>query len=675
MTDFHTPKTEDDIELVKPINWNRIEDPLDKEVWDRAHANYWLPEKIALSNDLQSWASMSDEEKKATNRVFAGLTLLDTIQNRYGVPSLVPHARTQHEEAVLSQFTMMEAVHAKSYSSIFSTLCSTREIDDVLDWGLNNEYLKNKQRIILKYYEIEDDPEKRKIVSTLLESFLFYSGFFLPLWWSSLGKLTNTADIIRLIIRDEALVGSHELLTPNGWKKISEITYEDKIAQWNQEDGSIEFVTPENISHHYEDETILFESEQGHVRQHISPKHRMLLQRRGYAPDSSYGNEVLPASEIEQSQLNGYARFVNGGLGKNVPGDKLFPIERLLIAAQTDGSYGTTTKNSQGELSRSGVTSKTVPCAFALKDGRKVSRLLDLLEQAQLHYSVSENGEGRSYITAHIPVNTPTDKRLASIRSLNTVSRQWAQDFIEELSQWDGHKDGNSGIVWESVVEENADYVQAISALAGYRTHRKLIVDERSEKFSNCHRLKINKDKFYTGAQHIKKTVMPGEEVYAISVPSTFLLTRNQGSVTVTGNCIHGFYIGYKFQLAFKESSTERQQELQEFANNVFWDLYKNEINFTELVYDPLGLTAEVLPFLRYNAVKAFQNLGLDTPFDEEDIEVLPQILSGLNAVDGETHDFFSSQGSSYVTGESRNDAVAISWESLDDDSDDDFDF
>ena len=43
--------------------------------------------------------------------------------------------------------------------------------------------------------------------STLLESFLFYSGFYLPMYWSSRAKLTNTADLIRLIIRDEAVHG------------------------------------------------------------------------------------------------------------------------------------------------------------------------------------------------------------------------------------------------------------------------------------------------------------------------------------------------------------------------------------------------------------------------------------------------------------------------------------
>ena len=192
--------------LVRAINWNRIEDEKDLEVWNRLVNNFWLPEKVPLSNDLQSWADFTEAEKRLTERVFTGLTLLDTIQGTVGAVSLIPDARTPHEEAVLTNIAFMESVHAKSYSSIFSTLCSTREIDAAFRWSEENEHLQKKAQIILKYYD-GDDPLKRKIASTMLESFLFYSGFYLPIYWSSKAKLTNTADLIRLIIRDEAVHG------------------------------------------------------------------------------------------------------------------------------------------------------------------------------------------------------------------------------------------------------------------------------------------------------------------------------------------------------------------------------------------------------------------------------------------------------------------------------------
>ena len=189
------------------INWNRLQDEKDLEVWNRLTANFWLPEKVPLSNDVQSWATLREEEQTLTIRVFTGLTLLDTIQNTVGAPSMMVDAQTPHEEAVLTNIAFMEAVHARSYSSIFSTLCSTKEVDEAFRWSEENPQLQAKARLILEEYDAASDPLQRKIASVFLESFLFYSGFYLPMYWSSRGKLTNTADLIRLIIRDEAVHG------------------------------------------------------------------------------------------------------------------------------------------------------------------------------------------------------------------------------------------------------------------------------------------------------------------------------------------------------------------------------------------------------------------------------------------------------------------------------------
>lgn len=194
------------VSRVQAINWNRLQDEKDLEVWNRLTGNFWLPEKVPLSNDIPSWAGLTPDEQKLTIRVFTGLTLLDTIQNTVGAPALMPDALTPHEEAVLSNISFMEAVHARSYSSIFSTLCSTRDVDDAYRWSEENEHLQRKAELILKHY-VADDPLKRKVASVFLESFLFYSGFYLPMYWSSRARLTNTADLIRLIIRDEAVHG------------------------------------------------------------------------------------------------------------------------------------------------------------------------------------------------------------------------------------------------------------------------------------------------------------------------------------------------------------------------------------------------------------------------------------------------------------------------------------
>ena len=219
--------------ITRPINWNKIEDSVDLDVWNRLTQNFWLPEKVPLSNDIQSWGTLREHEQKLTMHVFTGLTMLDTIQGTVGSMSLMPDARTQHEEAVITNIAFMESVHAKSYSSVFSTLASTDAIEEAFRWSEYNPYLQKKAEIVLKYYR-GDDPLKRKVASTLLESFLFYSGFYWPMWLSSRAKLTNTADLIRLIIRDEAVHGyyigykfqqAYSELDNVGQEEIKDYTY------------------------------------------------------------------------------------------------------------------------------------------------------------------------------------------------------------------------------------------------------------------------------------------------------------------------------------------------------------------------------------------------------------------------------------------------------------------
>ena len=224
------------VDRVQAINWNRLTDDKDLEVWDRLTGNFWLPEKVPVSNDIPSWGTLTDHEKQLTMRVFTGLTLLDTIQGTVGAVSLIPDAITPHEEAVYTNIAFMESVHAKSYSNIFMTLSDTPSINDAFRWSEENENLQRKAKIIMSYYE-GDDPLKRKVASVMLESFLFYSGFYLPLNWSVHSKLTNTADIIRLIIRDEAVHGYYI-----GYKYQRALEHETEARRQELKDHTFELV-------------------------------------------------------------------------------------------------------------------------------------------------------------------------------------------------------------------------------------------------------------------------------------------------------------------------------------------------------------------------------------------------------------------------------------------------
>ena len=120
---------------------------------------------------------------------------------------------------------------------------------------------------------------------------------------------------------------------------------------------------------------------------------------------------------------------------------------------------------------------------------------------------------------------------------------------------------------------------------------------------------------------------------------------------------MHGYYIGYKFQQAYKQLDEERQAELKEYTFDLVYDLYDNEIDYTEDLYDELGWTEDVKRFLRYNANKALNNLGYEGLFPADETKVSPAILASLSPNADENHDFFSGSGSSYVIGKAEDTA------------------
>ncbi|PPE06810.1 class 1b ribonucleoside-diphosphate reductase subunit beta [Mesoplasma corruscae] len=208
---------------LRSVNWNVINDEKDLEIWNRATQNFWLPEKVPVSNDLTSWRTMDAKWQELVTRTYTGLTLLDTIQATIGDTAQIPNSLTDHEQVVYANFAFMVAVHARSYGSIFSTLCSSEQIEEAHEWVINCESLQNRAKVLIPYY-LNDDPLKSKVAAALMPGFLLYGGFYLPFYLSARAKMPNTSDIIRLILRDKVIHNYY-----SGYK------YQQKVAKLSKE--------------------------------------------------------------------------------------------------------------------------------------------------------------------------------------------------------------------------------------------------------------------------------------------------------------------------------------------------------------------------------------------------------------------------------------------------------
>src|SRR5690606_31141942 len=119
----------------------------------------------------------------------------------------------------------------------------------------------------------------------------------------------------------------------------------------------------------------------------------------------------------------------------------------------------------------------------------------------------------------------------------------------------------------------------------------------------------------------------------------------------IRDEAVHGYYIGYKFQLAFAKLSAEEKEDIKAAAFGMLYDLYELECHYAAELYDPVGLTEDVKRFMHYNANKALSNLGFEPMFPDDLCQVNPAIMAALSPSANENHDFFSGSGSSYVIG------------------------
>lgn len=479
---------------IKAINWNNIEDDKDLEVWNRLVSNFWVPERVPVSNDIASWNTLNEEEQLATMRVFSNLTLLDTLQGTVGATSLMQDAVTPHEEAVFANISFMEAFSADT-----------------------------------------------------------------------------------------------ELLTKNdGWKKITDITENDEVCQYHPDNNTLSYANPVIVPSHYATEVYEISNEDGSFKQVVSGGHRVYFEKYN-VDNSEWEQNTEEARDINLSDgIFRFRAFVPNGIPNGIPE----------VDTQWDGIVN------GDDVKIQEVDSQEVYCV-----------------QVPSTYLLTRNGSGTA-----ITGNCVHAKSYSNIFMTLASTPQ-----INEAFRW---------------TEENP-FVQRKAKIINEFYHgddpfKKKIASVMLESFL-----------FYSGFY------LP----FKFSAHSKLTNTADIIRLIVRDESVHGYYIGYLYQKSIKKLPEDKQQEYKEHTFQLMYDLYMNEEEYTESIYDHLGWTEDVKKFLKYNANKALNNLGYEGVFHAEETNVSPAILSSLSSSSDENHDFFSGSGSSYVMG------------TAEETSDDDWDF
>lgn len=201
--------------VYEAVNWNTPENNYINDFWEQNLKQFWIDTEYTPSRDKDSWRTLSLNFRDCYKKILGGLTMLDTIQN-YDISLLSQHIDSLQNRSLIQYMSFIEGIHAKSYSTIFTTLIdSNLEIDEVFNWVQENPQLQYKAQKVDNIYQLcrkekLTDFELFQVLaaSINLESHLFYSGFYLPLWVAGYEqKLIACSDIIKKIVQDESLHG------------------------------------------------------------------------------------------------------------------------------------------------------------------------------------------------------------------------------------------------------------------------------------------------------------------------------------------------------------------------------------------------------------------------------------------------------------------------------------
>ena len=412
--------------------------------------NFWLDTRIPVSNDIPDWDRLSVLERDLYNKVFGGLTALDTLQSEDGVRVILEDVRTQHETAVLNNIQFMEC-----------------------------------------------------------------------------------------------LTEGHSLLTPNGWKDISEIQLSDLVLQYN-EDGTTEFQKVMNKSSHMPEKLYRFHNKKFDIK--VSGGHRMVYEKMSQTKkEDGWSLGVMTAEEYMNAPKTYFKRNIlhNKGFKTNEGETTLTPLEKLIIATQADGSIN------RNRFEKESINKLDIRFSFVKEN--KIEELYSIVSQID-DINIREiapdkkNISKRNFnvnINKELLKNFGNDKNFEDYFELSSFTQQKADLFIDELSKWDSHisdKFENNIITYYTCNEKNAKFVQAVATLSSWYFTIGNRVDDRKDTYSDSHivRFSNNPSSAYSGFQSktTKEEVIP-EKVYGVEVPSSYLVVMTPKGLMITGNCVH----------------------------------------------------------------------------------------------------------------------------------------
>lgn len=611
---------------IYPTDWNNTPDPLDAKVWDVLVSNFWVPEKIPLSNDIKSWESLREHEKEAVKKVFAGLTLLDTIQGEYGAPSIMKHVQERtagtpdgsQELACLSNIQFMEAFRG-------DTLVLT-------DQGWLPISQVTLDTLVAQY---TDNNEIEFVHPTAITA-----PFTAGVSWEFSGAHGRGRQVV---------TQGHRLVWKNQDGELVDILARDAAVAlaMGKADSSSVVLAPRGGSGEINIEQavlvllyqMFFDGKTSRVRCADGVAAREISQlcdkfgtQCEIVEEAGSSPSVIISGVIESVSLR---RVLP--LGQTCSNDFLSVVERVKIFVGMDNmqlGFGTVDAalDAVACATAAGVAAHFIP--------HEDSGAAVAFDTATDYPAQELNVTPHEELVAMFCIQVPSTKLVTFNPGANRD-----QAATPVISGNCVHAKSYSSIFMTLISSLESDEVLHWAVTDEYMRAKQDIIrqcyDDTNELHVRAASVLLESFLFYSGFY------LP---LY-LSAHGKLTNTADIIRLILRDEQVHGYYIGYHYQKLVEKLDDQAREEQEQWVYDLLLKLYDNEIGYTQSIYDDLKLTEDVKRFLRYNANKALNNLGYEQMFPTEETNVSPAVLTALSTHVSETHDFFSGSGSSYVMG------------------------
>lgn len=329
----------------------------------------------------------------------------------------------------------------------------------------------------------------------------------------------------RLVVTEgQCFDGKAEILTPEGWIHFE--NYAGQQVLQIRDDLTGEFVRPKRfiVKRHTGD--MVGVKIGGNYETYTTDDHNLVFIHPNGSLVKKVAREKIPSSykipTVTQINSNQYSNWTSD-------------MFALYLAISADGTIDFR-KNTGRKKAKS---DRYVKIVISLE--RKASRLRNILDNLEIEYSDTKDSRGYNSICFHCP--EWMESKYLPYEFATATSVEQKKFIIEEMVHWDGNKvNGRNQYEYTTIIKHNADVVQLIATACGYMS---TIMSKQNGGNGNfkkgfCYKVSVLLKKSYISTQQFEKHKVishTDQRVYCVTVDSGMILVRQNGKISVTGNC------------------------------------------------------------------------------------------------------------------------------------------